>query len=806
MARHVTYPRSFFNLARLTNNLADAGKRFSQASVRIRLTQHNKHNKMRSTMGSNSSFSARRTALAMAVALCCAWQSPVFAHGSEAHMVPMDKTLQDFGADVQWDDYAQMFTIAKDGAFVKVKPGAKTAIVNGKTLTLEVPVVMKGNKAFISDGFINDVFQSGLDQTFQVEKRPHPLNALTADEIKQAVEIVKASADFKPNTRFTQIALAEPEKAKVWDFVLNGTAVDAPRQAKIVMLDGKHVIESLVDLKDKKILRWEPVKDAHGMVLLDDFTAVQQIINDSTEFAEVLKKHGITDPKKVITTPLTVGYFDGKDGLKQEDRLLKVVSYLDVGDGNYWAHPIENLVAVVDLEQKKIQKIEEGAVVPVPMTPRPYDGRDRIETPKKPLEIVEPEGKNYTITGDMVHWQNWDFHLSLDSRVGPMISTVTYNDSGKKRQVMYQGSLGGMIVPYGDPDVGWYFKAYLDSGDYGMGTLTSPLVRGKDVPSNAVMLNETIPDYTGAPMEIPRAIAIFERYAGPEYKHQEMGQPNVSAERRELVVRWVSTVGNYDYIFDWVFHENGTIGIDAGATGIEAVKGVQAKTMHDATAKDDTKYGTLIDHNIVGTTHQHIYNFRLDMDVDGINNKLVAMDPEVKPNTAGGPRTSTMQINQYDIDTEQQAAQKFDPGTIRLLSNTSKENRMGNPVSYQIIPYAGGTHPVATGAKFAPDEWIYHRLSFMDKQLWVTRYHPDERYPEGKFPNRSIHDTGLGQYSKDNESLNDQDDVVWMTTGTTHVARAEEWPIMPTEWVHTLLKPWNFFDETPTLGKKKEDK
>ncbi|WP_312626739.1 primary-amine oxidase [Scandinavium sp.] len=749
-------------------------------------------------------ISARKTALAMAVALMCSWQTPVFAHGGEAHMLPMDKTLQDFGADVQWDDYARMFTIAKDGAYVKVKPGAKTAIVNGKTLTLQVPVVMKDKKAWISDTFINDVFQSGLDQTFQVEKKPHPLNALTAEEIKEAVEIVKASPDYKPNTRFTQIALAEPEKNKVWDFVLHDKAVDEPRLANVTMLDGKHIIESQVDLQSKKVLHWEPIKDAHGMVLLDDFATVQNVINASKEFADVLKKHGITDTTKVVTTPLTVGYFDGKDGLKQEDRLLKVVSYLDTGDGNYWAHPIENLVAVVDLEQKKIIKIEEGPVIPVPMTPRPYDGRDRVVPKIKPLDIIEPEGKNYTITGDMIHWQNWDFHVRLDSRVGPILSTVTYNNNGTRRKVMYEGSLGGMIVPYGDPDVGWYFKAYLDSGDYGMGTLTSSIARGKDAPTNAVLLDETIADYSGKPMDIPHAIAVFERYAGPEYKHQEMGQPNVSTERRELVVRWISTVGNYDYIFDWVFHDNGVIGIDAGATGIEAVKGVLAKTMHDPSAKDDTRYGTLIDHNIVGTTHQHIYNFRLDLDVDGENNKLVAMDPDVKPNTAGGPRTSTMQIDQHDIGTEQEAAQKFDPGTIRLLSNTSKENRMGNPVSYQIIPYAGGTHPVATGAKFAPDEWIYHRLSFMDKQLWVTRYKADERYPEGKYPNRSTHDTGLGQYSKDNESLDNQDDVVWITTGTTHVARAEEWPIMPTEWVHALLKPWNFFDETPTLGEKKK--
>ncbi|MBJ3813621.1 primary-amine oxidase [Shimwellia pseudoproteus] len=746
-------------------------------------------------------FSPRKTALALAMALIStAWQPGAQAHGGEAHMVPMAKTLADFGADVQWDSYAGMYTISKDGAYVKVKPNATTAMVNGKPLKLQVPVVMKHNQAWIGDGFINEVFQSGLDQTFQVEKKPHPLNALTAQEIAEAVATVKSAPDFKPAMRFTEISLREPPKDQVWNFVIGGQPVSAPRQARVTMLDGIHVVESVVDLQNKKVLSWTPRKDAQGMVLIDDFASVQEIINNSAEFAAALKKHGITDTKKVITTPLTVGYFDGKDGLSQDQRLLKVVSYLDTGDGNYWAHPIENLVAVVDLEQKKIIKIEEGAVVPVPMAPRPYDGRDRTAPAIKPLQIIEPEGKNYTITGDMIHWGNWDFHLRLDSRVGPILSTVTWNDNGTKRKIMYEGSLGGMIVPYGDPDVGWYFKAYLDSGDYGMGTLTSPIARGTDAPQNAVLLDETIADYTGKPTTIPRAIAIFERYAGPEFKHQEMGQPNVSTERRELVVRWISTVGNYDYIFDWIFHDNGAIGIDAGATGIEAVKGVNAKTMHDPSAKDDTRYGTLIDHNIVGTTHQHIYNFRLDLDVDGENNSLVAMDPVVKPNTAGGPRTSTMQINQYDINTEQEAASKFDPGTIRLLSNPNKENRMGNPVSYQIIPYAGGTHPVAKGANFGKDEWIYHRLSFMDKQLWVTRYNPDERYPEGKYPNRSAHDTGLGAFSSDNQSLENSDNVVWITTGTTHVARAEEWPIMPTEWVHALLKPWNFFNETPTLN------
>jgi primary-amine oxidase len=186
--------------------------------------------------------------------------------------------------------------------------------------------------------------------------------------------------------------------------------------------------------------------------------------------------------------------------------------------------------------------------------------------------------------------------------------------------------------------------------------------------------------------------------------------------------------------------------------------------------------------------------------VDGEGNSLTEIDPVVEANTRGGPRTSTMQTVQRTTGSEKQAAQKFDPSTIRLLSNPSKRNKVGNPVSYQLIPYAGGTHPIAKGANFGKDEWIYHRLGFMDRQIWVTRYDADEQYPEGKYPNRSRKDTGLAQFVENDQPIVDTDNVVWLTTGTTHVARAEEWPIMPTEWVHVLLKPWNFFDSTPSLG------
>ncbi|MEZ6840498.1 hypothetical protein ABVN80_00290 [Acinetobacter baumannii] len=56
---------------------------------------------------------------------------------------------------------------------------------------------------------------------------------------------------------------------------------------------------------------------------------------------------------------------------------------------------MENLVAVVDLDKEKIIKIEEGAIIPVPMANRPYMSNKPVASKLKPLNIIEPEGKNF---------------------------------------------------------------------------------------------------------------------------------------------------------------------------------------------------------------------------------------------------------------------------------------------------------------------------------------------------------------------------------------------------------------------------
>ena len=85
---------------------------------------------------------------AVALAVAALWSPLALAHGAAAKMVPLKKAAKDFNATVHWDSYARVFTLARNSTLVRVKPGAKTAQVNGAPLRLGVPVVMRKGRAY----------------------------------------------------------------------------------------------------------------------------------------------------------------------------------------------------------------------------------------------------------------------------------------------------------------------------------------------------------------------------------------------------------------------------------------------------------------------------------------------------------------------------------------------------------------------------------------------------------------------------------------------------------------------------------
>jgi Cu2+-containing amine oxidase len=115
----------------------------------------------------------------------------------------------------------------------------------------------------------------------------------------------------------------------------------------------------------------------------------------------------------------------------------------------------------------------------------------------------------------------------------------------------------------------------MDSGEYGFGINMTPLKPGVDCPMSATFLDSTLHDDFGMPLLLGGTMCVFERRTGdPAWRHFEgfaqTPEAAIPAEGRpatELVFRYASTVGNYDYLVDYIFMQDGTIKVAVGSTG-----------------------------------------------------------------------------------------------------------------------------------------------------------------------------------------------------------------------------------------------
>lgn len=623
----------------------------------------------------------------------------------------------------------------------------------------------------------------------------HPLDPLNISEYLTILTTLSGARRVDSSSRYALITLQEPPKAEVMQWKPGDSAT---RRAFVIVKKGSQTFEAIVDLGQGKIISWQHVKGVQpGILLTDEWNAAQRIVKADPDWQSMLRRRGIKNIRDIVCVPHTIGNFGAAQ--EAQNRLVNVTCFDSHGTSNYWAHPIEGVIATVDLNKHAIVGLTDTGMVPIPKAFAKFDQKSvgNLRIPVHGISITQPKGPSFKIEGRVVTWQKWQFHFRIDPRLGPVVSLVRYNDNGALRSILYQGSLSELFVPYMDPGAGWYFKTYMDAGEYGIGKLAALLEPGKDCPGNAVFFNVVFADDEGHPYAQPRAACLYERYAGDvAWRHfeRESGQSEVR-RRTDLVLRFVTAVGNYDYLFDWIFRQDGTIKIAVGATGVEQVKGVRSRTIADDVKRQDTAYGHLVAEHTVAVNHDHFFNFRLDLDIDGPRNSFLLERLQTLPVEEQSPRKSIWVVEPETIATEQDAKLRIDlerPALWRVI-NPEVTGPLGYPVSYQLQPKTNAV------SLLSRDDSPQRRAGFTDYHLWVTPYQPGERYAAGIYPNQSKGGAGLPQWTRADRSVRNTDLVLWYTLGFHHVVRAEDWPILSTTWHDFELRPFDFFARNPAL-------
>ena len=613
----------------------------------------------------------------------------------------------------------------------------------------------------------------------------HPLTPLSAEEIAAAAKIIRDSHRVPDSARFTLMHLDEPAK----DAVLR--KLDVPRRAFAVLYDdaADRTYECVANLTTHKLDRADTIAGAEPMIGSEDSAIVDRILRNDPGWRQALLARGIRDMSRVAVISWSAGYF-GLPGT-ETGRIARAVPHsLEGNTRNFFGHPVEGLVAHVNLTTGKvIDLLDTGRNIPIPAGPVELSSPFNLPLREAPalLNITQPNGPGYQIEDGEVRWQKWRFRFALHPREGLVLYTVGYEDGGRVRPILYRASLSEMVVPYGDPSAGWFFRNSFDAGEFGLGLNASMLRPGADCPTNCRTFDAVMAESNGQPSLQRGVVALYERDGGILWKHDDEVRRG-----RELVLGFVSTVGNYDYGFDWIFRQDGSLEMKVSLTGIMAAKAV-ADGAHDP-------YSHVVGKNAAAPHHEHFFTFRLDFDIDGsAPNRVVELNSAAAPAGPRNPHGGAMEMTETVLGTEREAQRNLNLASSRkwIVESASTKNALGHPTGYALLP---GENAVPFAL---PDSWVRKRAGMLNAHIWVTPYSATEMYAAGDYPNQSKGGDGLPKWTKANRPVDGKDVVLWYTMGVMHNPRPEDWPVMPVHSAGFKLVPWGFFAKNPAMDMAK---
>lgn len=636
----------------------------------------------------------------------------------------------------------------------------------------------------------------------------HPLDPLNEGEISQAIAILKEKGKVTESTLFPYVLLKEPPKKEVLAFK---PGQSFRREVFAELYDRKtgKLTEATVDLKKMAITESHEIAGVQPSVMLSEFEAAPPIVKADEKFKQAMVRRGITNLDDIAVDIWAYGSPDSAQS--KSVRLLRAIAYYKGKGKNFYARPIEGVTAIVNMTERRVEQVIDTSVFPVPPESADLDDASlaklsggSLRPARKPLQISQPKGVDFKVDGNEVKWQNWSFRFAMHPREGLVIYMVRYNDRGTWRPVLYRASLSDMMVPYGHNDPHWTYRAAFDEGEYGIGRYSGSLDVGADIPTNSKLFDAVFVDDFGKAYTTKNAVGIWERDGGLLFKHFDMyNGGNVSRRGRDLVIGFITTISNYDYGIQWIFKEDGSLELEAVLSGIMLAKGSLVEKMGDhdhSHGPSDLKFGHLVAPNVVAPHHQHFFNMRIDLDVDGAENSVAEIGTEALPSGKENPAGNAFVMNETLLKSEKAAIRDLDFASQRkwkVFNSSSKTPGLNYPRGFVLIP--------GENAKpyLQPDSALLKRGGFVSHPIWFTQYRDDEMYAAGAYPTQRSESDGLPVWTEKNRSLEKQDVVLWYTFCVTHAPRPEEWPIMTAHRTGFKLIPAGFFDRNPALDVRK---
>jgi primary-amine oxidase len=619
---------------------------------------------------------------------------------------------------------------------------------------------------------------------------PHPLDPLTAEEIRQAAAIVRRDRGVGDGWRFASIELKEPAKTDL-PALESGRLIR--REALVVCWQrhGGQAYLATVSLSGDEVTAWEHQPGQQPNMTVDEWHECDEMLRAHPAVIEALARRGITDLSRVLADMWAYG-----GALVPERYADRRIGWCDVWyrgseRGNPYAHHVTGLHPIADLNTMELLEIEDsyqGGTDPEVMGEYLPDLLPMRLREVAPLHISQPDGVGFTLDGNLLSWQNWQLRLGFNHRESLVLHQVSFRDGERLRSVAHRLSFAEMVVPYRDGSPDHYRRTAFDIGEWGLGFMTTSLSLGCDCLGEITYLDAVVHDSKGEPLTIPNAICIHEEDSGVLWKHVD---PRAGAEvrrARRLVVSFHATVANYEYLVYWRFYQDGGIECEVRATGVMV-------TSHTAAPGSRPANGTLVDQGIYAPFHQHFIVARLDLDVDGTDNTVYACDSRPAVPSGDDPYALGLTVTSTPLRTEAEGKQDYDWSTQRgwKVVNDNVKNGLGTPVGYKLVPSA------AFPPLLDPASPAFQRAQAIGHTLWVTPYDEDERWPCGGFPVQAARDTGLPAWTEADRPIENTDVVLWYVFGIHHITRPEDWPVMPSDIVSFWLKPFGFFDRNPAL-------